>query len=161
MGQVWRRKEVIRSMALSCSACHASTPKWRGECWHCGAWNTIGVGPAKATKEPKKRKPIKQVSAKRAAENIEREKIRPEVLKRGCEVCPVIRAHLGKLPWKCPGRASDMHEVQTRARRGSITDPKNILATCRRGHMWVTENSGKGGPAEKLGLVLPSWAKKT
>jgi predicted metal-binding protein len=40
----------------------------------------------------------------------------------------------------CSGRFDDMHEILSRARGGSITDPDNILLVCRSCHRWVTEN---------------------
>jgi hypothetical protein len=49
----------------------------------------------------------------------------------------------------------DVHEVLTRGRGGSIYDPDNCVALCRRAHEWVTAHAEA---AEALGLILPSWA---
>lgn len=85
----------------------------------------------------------------------ERKKIQAGILAKGCQTCPTIRGHMqGKLPWFCNGTAVDMHEIKTRARGGSTTDPNNILATCRRGHIWVTNHPKE---SVELGLMANSW----
>ena len=52
--------------------------------------------------------------------------------------------------------ATDLHEIKTRARGGSILDEDNIAVLCRVFHSWVTEH-----PAEALdeGWLKNSWDK--
>lgn len=98
--------------------------------------------------------PLRQVSDKRAAENREREKAKTVVRQRargGCEARTAIASVTGIS--ECSG-PFDFHEVLTRARGGSITDPENILMVCRRHHDWITENPLS---AAGLGLVRNSW----
>lgn len=40
----------------------------------------------------------------------------------------------------CTWYPTDVHEIKTRARGGSIVDPENCLALCRNCHTWITEN---------------------
>lgn len=54
----------------------------------------------------------------------------------------------------CAGLACDAHEVLTRARGGSITDPANILLVCRPCHDWIGSSPVA---AAALGLVRWSW----
>ena len=51
-------------------------------------------------------------------------------------------------------RSTDVHERITRARGGSILDPSNCLAICRRCHDWIHDH-----PKEALerGLLAHSW----
>lgn len=98
---------------------------------------------------------LNQVSAKRKAENQKRERAKQVVRERArgrCEaltlagsVEPTMRYCAG--PW-------DFHEVLTRARGGSISDPENILHVCRRHHDWITDHPQE---AHDLGLVAHSW----
>lgn len=37
-------------------------------------------------------------------------------------------------------RSTDVHEVVSRARGGSILDPNNLVALCRACHTFITEN---------------------
>lgn len=55
----------------------------------------------------------------------------------------------------CSYHATDVHEIKTRARGGSITDVNNCLALCRACHRFITDN-----PAWALehGYVVHSWA---
>ena len=50
--------------------------------------------------------------------------------------------------------SQDCHEVLSRARGGSITDPENIRALCRRCHVWVTEHPRE---ATDEGWLRNSW----
>lgn len=97
--------------------------------------------------------PIKQRSDKRVAEDRERERAKVVVRHRalgGCEVAGVMgRLGLGR----CMG-PFDFHEVLTRARGGSITDPDNILMVCRFHHDWITDHPVE---AAAHGLVRNSW----
>jgi hypothetical protein len=51
-------------------------------------------------------------------------------------------------------RATEIHEVLTRARGGSIVDEKNCRAVCHGCHMHITQH-----PAESLaeGWIRSSW----
>jgi hypothetical protein len=120
----------------------------------------------KTYKAKRPRKGLNRVSTKRARENRERDKQRADVLARGCQVCPVLVEHMD---WeRCDGTAVDWHEVVTRGRGGSITDPGNGLASCRLGHDFLTEHPihaeawgliAKNGPV--AGLLIdqdaPAW----
>lgn len=102
--------------------------------------------------------PLRQVSAKREAENREREKAKAVVRQRargGCEARGVFARNWPEV--NCGG-PFDFHEVLTRARGGSITDPSNILMVCRCHHDWITAH-----PAEsaEVGLVRNSWDDPT
>lgn len=102
---------------------------------------------AAAPAKPRKALPARSAAARQVAG--ERQGIRLELLaQRGaaCEGCPVtpVGNASNPRPW------SDMHEVLTRARGGSPTDPGNILCLCRRCHEWVTTHETE---ARALGLV--------
>ena len=58
----------------------------------------------------------------------------------------------------CARRATDGHEVKTRARGGSITDMTNIEMVCRSCHLHITRTSGVNEWAARHGHVVPSWA---
>lgn len=49
----------------------------------------------------------------------------------------------------CTGRAEQGHELLSRARGGSITDPANIVGLCQKCHRWITEHPLE---ATELGL---------
>lgn len=116
-------------------------------------------------RSPLKRKtPLKRsgrlapVSAKRRAENKEREQTRFEVLARcggRCEAGPLIALVDPVWASKCLGRGSEMHEKLKRSRGGSITDPENIVYVCRCCHMFTEEFPYL---ATQVGLLVPSWA---
>jgi hypothetical protein len=55
---------------------------------------------------------------------------------------------------RCGARADDAHEILSRARGGSITDPANVVPLCRADHDWVTNNP-RAAHAE--GLSKHSW----
>lgn len=50
--------------------------------------------------------------------------------------------------------ATDVHEVKTRARGGSITDKENLIVLCRVCHTWITQNPKL---AKEQGWVKNSW----
>ena len=84
-----------------------------------------------------KRSKLNPVSKKRMTLNRERRQFVSEVLKfrlmceariRGCTMTP-----------------TDVHEILTRGRGGSIIEPDNVLALCRSCHTWITNE--------------PAWAK--
>lgn len=102
-------------------------------------------------KPPRRTGRPKAVSAKRAEENEERRDVRMLVAARSggwCEACPILRPGLEPRP------ASDLHEILTRARGGSIVDPTNLLHVDRLCHDWITERPHL---AAELGLVRWSW----
>ncbi len=99
-----------------------------------------------------KRSRIRRISAKRAIEN----ELRRDALMivrsrcRGwCEACPILQAGGVKLLTLRDHQGSDGHEPLTRARGGSITDPANIVWSCRWSHDWV-----HGHPIEALAIGL-------
>lgn len=99
---------------------------------------------------------MRRQSAKAAALVDARAAVRWRLLaERGaqCEGCPVTPVGNRRDPrlW------SDLHEVLTRARGGSITDPANILCLCRECHRWVTEHEEE---ARALGLVRARSAEE-
>lgn len=77
------------------------------------------------------------------------------------ERVPLVRDLLTRYPlcWAviegvCTGYAVDVHEIVTRARGGSITDPANCRTVCRACHDWITDHPTE---AAALGLVRWSW----
>lgn len=50
--------------------------------------------------------------------------------------------------------ATDVHEVKTRARGGSITDKENLVVLCRFCHTWITQNPKL---AKEQGWLKNSW----
>ena len=50
--------------------------------------------------------------------------------------------------------ASDVHELKSRARGGSITDLKNLVVLCRVCHTWITQNPKL---ALEQGWLKNSW----
>lgn len=50
--------------------------------------------------------------------------------------------------------ATDLHEIKTRARGGSILDESNICVLCRACHVWVTEHPAQ---AHADGYMQNSW----
>jgi hypothetical protein len=94
------------------------------------------------------RKPLKAVSAKRAAENRERRamvgRLYPE------------RPHCARP--SCPRMADDLHEPLTRARGGSITDEANQVPLCRPCHDEITfRPESELQWAYDAGLLVHSW----
>lgn len=69
-----------------------------------------------------------------------------------CEACGLTP--VGKYPAR---QWTDMHEILTRGRGGSPTDPDNILCLCRDCHEWVTTHEEE---ARKLGLVRAQTAEE-
>jgi hypothetical protein len=103
---------------------------------------------------PLKRKtPLRSVSPKRRSIQRERrEMVRRELSERElCEAgAPIYHYQVGKHGEvdvegrsdfnQCGGLAVDLHEPVTRARGGSILDPKNTVAVCRICHGWIHDN---------------------
>ena len=95
---------------------------------------------------------IRPVSKKRAAENRRRKQVTDAMKREGPVLCQFPCRDWGvegPIDSVCNRRADDCHEIVSRARGGSITDPANLLPLCREHHRWVTEHPIE---AEKLGL---------
>jgi hypothetical protein len=74
------------------------------------------------------------MSKKRRSQLTDRAKTRTLVLARARNLCQA------RINGVCTDYAQDVHEILTRARGGSITDPDNCLALCRRCHSWLTDH---------------------
>lgn len=97
------------------------------------------------------RAPVRQVSAKRAAQNRQRRDV-VAVLAAAVEPsdrCPAAVA----FPEVPCGGPVDPHEPLTRSRGGSITDPANIRLICRNHHDYVHLHPAEGDAA---GWLMPS-----
>ena len=81
---------------------------------------------------------IRAVSKKRAAENRRRRALIARMQEDGRPSCV-----------NCGAPAEDLHELLSRARGGSISDPANCVPICRPCHTYATEHPIE---AEKLGL---------
>jgi hypothetical protein len=79
-----------------------------------------------------------QSAKRRAQQKIRRKVLEAIVAERGVWCEPQL---IG-----CEGVAVDGHEVLPRSAGGSITDPANIVISCRACHRHITEN--------------PAWARK-
>ncbi len=113
---------------------------------------------------PLKRKtPLRSVSKKRQKLQGQRRKLVAEQLavRPRCEAGELIHLyyvdHFGRaFAWekfktdRCRQHSTDIHEPLTRARGGSITDPANTIAVCRRCHDWIHANPAA---AQDLGLL--------
>lgn len=105
---------------------------------------------------PGRRKPLRPVSAKRRAENvIRRANVAAAFGQRPtCWACgPLALAGVSRTTTGCRGWADDAHELLSRARGGSITDPANIVPVSRACHSFITAHPDL---AEAAGLALPS-----
>tara|TARA_R110002012_G_scaffold153954_1_gene314190 strand:- start:423 stop:812 length:390 start_codon:yes stop_codon:yes gene_type:complete len=125
--------------------------------------------PLKRNTPLKRKTPLRPVSKKRQRVQAQRrELVRNELeYRQWCEAGSHITRHLLSCltqiqkrsiktdPQKlvCDGRAVDIHEPLTRARGGSILDPKNTMAVCRSCHTWIHDNPEN---ATKLGLLKRS-----
>lgn len=69
-----------------------------------------------------------------------------------CEACPI--SPVGATP---PRHWGEKHEILTRGRGGSPTDPDNILCLCSPCHAWVTTHEHA---ARELGLVRARTAEE-
>jgi len=109
-----------------------------------------------------KRTPLRRKSKRREAEDeVRREVLAALVEERGsgCEagVLRIAKGDGGGSILICTGTAVDGHEVLTRGRGGSATDPANILLVCRECHTWIHDNPQA---AEAHGLLMNSWEAK-
>jgi hypothetical protein len=100
----------------------------------------------------KVRAPLKQVSAKRAAENRQRREVVAALAAavEPSDHCPAAVA----FPEVACGGPVDPHEPLTRSRGGSITDPANIRLICRAHHDHVHLHPVE---AEAAGWLVSSW----
>lgn len=89
---------------------------------------------------------IRAVSKKRAALNRERRKMAEARWPDGPPMCAVP---------ECNRPADDLHEILSRARGGSITDPANTAPLCRPHHTVITDTEPAW--AYSLGLLRHSW----
>lgn len=94
-----------------------------------------------------KRSRIKPVSAKRRSQAGARRKTIELVMERDKYAC---QAKLSG----CSMHATDVHELKTRARGGSIIELSNCVALCRGCHSWITEHPKW---ATEHGFMLHSW----
>ena len=95
-----------------------------------------------------RRKALRGMSAKRRSQLRDRSDIRQVVLDRDENRC---QCGLDD----CTRHATDVHELKSRARGGSILDPTNCLSLCRSCHSFITQNPAW---AEANGFALASWA---
>ena len=103
-------------------------------------------------------KRLSPVSRKRRAENRVRAKI-PML-----DYCEVWEANIHPgIGWyidpdfpKCYGKRT-RHEVLTRARGGSITDPKNIKTCCAAHNSWLSQSPEGLKWGHARGYLLHSW----
>lgn len=86
---------------------------------------------------------IRPRSQKMQAKYVERRKIVAQLLESQplCERCS-------------SAYATDVHEIKTRARGGSILDKENLACLCRPCHTWVTQNPKL---ALEQGWLKNSW----
>lgn len=96
---------------------------------------------------------MRSISKKRAKVLRERKKLTDAMKREGPVMCQFYEAvgrplaEISSMPG-C-GYADDLHEIRSRARGGSITDPANLVPLCREHHDWVTTHPLE---AEKEGL---------
>jgi 5-methylcytosine-specific restriction endonuclease McrA len=84
-------------------------------------------------------------SKKMAKKYVERRKLVEKIL----EEFPMCQ--------RCQAKAAtEVHEVLSRARGGSILDPSNCRALCHQCHFWITTNPAE---AQASGWLKNSWDK--
>jgi hypothetical protein len=99
-------------------------------------------------KPPRRFKRINPVSPKARARRADRAACRAVVYERDRGLC---RA---KIPHVCRGKGGMVHELLTRARLGSITDPANCILVCLPCSNWIHANDVE---ATERGLLQHSW----
>ena len=115
----------------------------------------------------KRRTPLRSMSKKRQAVAGQRRRMVREQLEARprCEAGEPIYMHYvnsfgtefareRRRTDRCQGRATDIHEPLMRSRGGSIVDPANTVAVCRRCHDWIHANPDV---SVSLGLLKNSW----
>lgn len=73
------------------------------------------------------------------------------------ERVPLVAAMLSEHPvcQRChAARSTDVHEIKSRARGGSILDPNNLACLCHPCHTWVTTHPQQ---ATDEGWLTHSW----
>ena len=92
-----------------------------------------------------KRSPIRPRSKKRSEMYVERRKLVAEILKQQpqCQRCATKKS-------------TEVHEVKSRARGGSILDRDNCVALCHTCHHWITTHPKQ---AHEEGWLKMSWEK--
>jgi len=84
----------------------------------------------------------------------ERRKLVAEMLEQnqdcpaGILIYPLDKKHV------CMLRTTEVHEILTRARGGSILDRSNCVALCHSCHAWITVHPKE---AHAIGMVKSSW----
>jgi 5-methylcytosine-specific restriction endonuclease McrA len=91
-----------------------------------------------------KRTRLRPVSRKRQREAPARRRCIAAVRERSGGICE------GRVPGVCTGTATDVHEVVSRARGGSVTDLANCVHLCRDCHRYAHEHPAI---AATLGLL--------
>jgi len=94
-----------------------------------------------------KRSRLKPISAKRKSQTKARRELIAAVMERDRNSC---QARIEG----CSHHATDVHELKTRARGGSILEMSNCIALCRSCHSWITEHPAW---ASAHGFMLHSW----
>lgn len=87
-----------------------------------------------------RRSRLNPTSKKRNQQNRERDFVRKVIMKERGALCEAM------IPATCTYVGTDLHEILTRARGGSIIDPDNILLLCRECHGFITSQ--------------PAWSKE-
>jgi len=105
------------------------------------SWSTLRPNPDKPLR---RRSRIRPVSLKRARENRQ-----PRAM--ACERFPEMNPRC-VVPW-CTRPADALHEILSRARGGSITDPENTVPACNPCNEELTHEPGWG---YELGLIKHS-----
>jgi len=90
---------------------------------------------------------INPVSKKRQALNVVRRSFVKKILAERMVCEARIRG--------CTLTPTDCHEIKTRARGGSITDPENVLALCRSCHHFITVEPAF---SQENGFTVHAWA---
>ncbi len=76
------------------------------------------------------------------------------------ERIPLVKELLATFPYckarlvNCTGRSTDVHEIKSRGRGGSITDRANCVTLCRSCHSWITDHPKEG---LEMGFLKHSW----
>jgi 5-methylcytosine-specific restriction endonuclease McrA len=89
--------------------------------------------PLTAKPQPPRRTPLRQFSAKRRQDNQQRAAVTAVLKARQVATVGYVHCERCQQP-----RPVDTHELLSRARGGSITDPANLALLCRRCHDAVT-----------------------
>lgn len=97
-----------------------------------------------------KRSKLNAVSKKRQKENRKRRKLKDKLWPGGIVPRCIVP--------ECADLAEDWHEPLTRARGGPITDPNNVVPTCRHHNDKLTEEPAWG---YEFDLLIHEWDSRT